>query len=736
MANGSTISGTASSGGLYSWYARVNVSLSSETSTTATYSCTLGYYTRYAISVNANGALSGMASGSWSGKVSATSQSGTTVTVLTKSVTITKTSSTQTKTLSGYIQITGGFGNGTSSASVSVTVPAITYSTPNAPSSCSATRNSDSKATVTWTNGSTSTTRPRSRTYVYRMTDDGSYSQLGYVGSSTATYTDSSISSNHRYRYRVRAYGSGGYSSYATSDYIYTTPAAPSSVTISRVEGTTQVSVDAVVSNATYATSWTVQYSLNGGDWTGDTSVTSFPVTIDPGEGGTMQVRVCSVRSSLVSSYTTSSTITTICAPYAPSVTLGTGASVQVAGNEIAVTWVPNHIDGTSQTKAQVEYTVDSEEAVTEDITGSTTTFALPESVWANPCSIKARVRTYGEYEEWGEWSSYVSAILYDLPTASITSPDNDEYILEELPLEIAWDASDVTGISSQTLVLISDDGSTLWSSTLSGDERSYSFTNTQYQLQNFTTYTLRLTVSAGSALSVTTERVFTVDWLEPVTPRAEYGIMSDSLAVELTVYNGEDEENEGLPNAASFSVYRVYDGETWELGTDIIEGDAVQDPLPPLNVDYSYLVVGVSESGTTSTLTIDMTVDSEGMEALNFGQGASEVLLLGLNTSGSVGVDHSGTLYSFATGSDSLPVYYPTGELEGSISRSYSTTDMGIYRNLLNLGRTYSECWLRDFDGGRHFGQVSISGSLVQGNKTARSVDVDMEECVFEEAW
>ena len=736
MANGSTISGTASSGGLYSWYAIVNATLSSETSTSATYKCTLGYYTRYAISVNANGALSGMTSGSWSGSVSATSQSGTTVTVLTKSVTISKTSSSQSKTLSGYIQITGGFGNGTSSASVTVTIPAITYSAPNAPSSCSASRNSDSKATVTWTNGSTSTTQPRSRTYVYRMTDDGSYSQLGYVGSSTATYTDSSISSNHRYCYRVRAYGSGGYSSYATSGYIYTTPAAPSSVSISRTEGGTSVKVEADVSNATYATSWTVQYSLNGGSWTGDTSVTSFPVTINPGEGGEVQVRVCSVRSSLTSGYTTSETITTICAPNAPAVTLGTGASAQVAGDEVAVTWVPNHIDGTSQTKAQVEYIVDSGSAVTVDISDSTTTFSLPESVWGSPCSIQVRVRTYGEYEDWGEWSSYVSATLYDLPTASITSPNSDDYSLEELPLEIAWDASDTTGISSQVLSIRDEGGSTVWSTELSGGERSYSLTNSDYQIQNFNQYTINLTVYAGSSLSTTTERIFAVDWLEPVVPRAEYGTMHDTFSTEITVYNGENEEGEDLPDAVSFSVYRVYDGETWTIGTDLADGDAVQDPLPPLNVDFEYLVVGTSESGTTSTLTIGMTVDSEGMEALNFGQGATEVLLLGLNASGSVGVDHSGTLYSFATGSDSLPVYYPTGELDGSVSRSYSTVDMDTFRQALSLGRAYSECWLRDFDGGRHFGQVSISGSLEKGYKSARGVDVDISECVFEEAW
>lgn len=658
--------------------------------------------------------------------------------VATKSATYTKSSSSQSITCKAKCVLSGGYHDGTSTATVTHTIPAITYSTPNAPSSCSATRSSDSKATVTWTNGSTSTTRPRTRTYVERSTDGGSYTQLGYVGSSTTSYTDSSISANHRYAYRVRAYGNGGYSSYATSGYIYTTPAAPSSVTLQRSGDGTAVQVSAEVSNATYATSWDVQYSLNGGEWEDVGSVTSFPKTINPG-GGSVVVRVRSVRSSLTSAWTESAAITTICAPNAPSVTVGTGASVQVAGVPLSVTWVPNHPDGTEQTQAQVEYTIGSGSATTATVTGATTSYSLPSSAYLNPTTVMVRVRTHGSYEDWGEWSSYVTVSLYDEPTASFTEPAADDTVIMALPLEVAWDASDATGISSQTLSLISDEGATLWSATLSGSARSYSITDEQYGFENLNGYLLRLTVRAGSTLTATAERAFSTDWLEPVAPAVEVDA-AEGLALDVTVAQGEpDEDDEHAserPDAVSFTVTRVTSDGSWTVATGLTEGQTVRDPLPPLNIDFTYVVTAAAATGVTSRTEVTAYIDSGGEEAFNFGSGASVTLLLGYNASGSQRTSHGGSTYAFATGGDSLPLYYPTGELEGTVSRSYATADLDLYRRVRELAREWPECWFRDYDGFRHMGACEFSTSIVQGSRVAREIDVSITECEFEEAW
>lgn len=721
------------------WRARLDYTVSS-TDTSVTFKLT-GYINTiygYTSSGKANCTLtcgSSTASGSVTGfSTNSTKQ------VVSKSFTVSKTSSSQSVALKAKVTVSGVsvYSGSSSTASTTYTVPAITYSTPNAPSSCSATRNSDSKATVTWTNGSTSTTRPRTRTYVERSTDGGSYTQLGYVGSSTTSYTDSSISANHRYAYRVRAYGNGGYSSYATSGYIYTTPAAPSSVTLQRSGDGTAVQVSAEVSNATYATSWDVQYSLNGGEWEDAGSVTSFPKTINPG-GGSVVVRVRSVRSTLASGWTESAAITTICAPNAPSVTVGTGASVQVAGVPLAVTWVPNHTDGTAQTQAQVEYTVGSGSATTATVSGATTTYSLPSSAYLDPTTVTVRVRTHGSYDDWGEWSSYVTVSLYDEPTAAFTEPATDDTVIMALPLEVAWDASDDTGISSQTLSLVSDEGDTLWSATLSGSARSYSVTDEQYGFENLTGYLLRLTVRAGSTLTATAERTFSTDWLEPVAPAVEVDA-AEGLALDVTVAQGEpDEDDEHAserPEAVSFTVSRVTSDGSWTVATGLTEGQTVRDPLPPLNVDFTYVVTAAAATGVTSRTEVTAYIDSGGEEAFNFGSGASVSLLLGYNASGSQRTSHGGSTYAFATGGDSLPLYYPTGELEGTVSRSYATADLELYRRVRELAREWPECWFRDYDGFRHMGACEFSTSIVQGSRVAREIDVSITECEFEEAW
>lgn len=721
------------------WRARLDYTVSS-TDTSVTFKLT-GYIDTWYGWSSAGKANCTLTCGSSTASGSVTGFStNSTKQVVSKSFTVSKTSSSQSVALKAKVTVSGIsiYSGMSSTASTTYTVPAITYSTPNAPSSCSATRNSDSKATVTWTNGSTSTTRPRTRTYVERSTDGGSYTQLGYVGSSTTSYTDSSISANHRYAYRVRAYGNGGYSSYATSGYIYTTPAAPSSVTLQRDGDGTVVKVSADVSSSPYATSWDIQYSLNGGEWSDSKSVDGFPANLDPG-GGSVVVRVRSVRSSLTSGWTESAAITTICAPNAPSVTVGTGASVQVAGVPLPVTWVPNHPDGTEQAQAQVEYTIGSGSATTATVSGTTTTYSLPSSAYLNPTTVVVRVRTRGSYEDWGEWSSYVTVSLYDEPTASFTEPAADDTVIMALPLEVAWDASDDTGISSQTLSLISDEGATLWSATLSGSARSYSVTDEQYGFENLTGYLLRLTVRAGSTLTATAERTFSTDWLEPVAPAVEVDA-AEGLALDITVAQGEpdpdDEHAEERPDAVSFSVVRVTSDGSWTVATGLTEGQTVRDPLPPLNIDFTYVVTAAAATGVTSRTEVTAYIDSGGEEAFNFGSGASVSLLLGYNASGSQRTSHGGSTYAFATGGDSLPLYYPTGELEGTVSRSYATADLDLYRRVRELAREWPECWFRDYDGFRHMGACEFSTSIVQGSRVAREIDVSITECEFEEAW
>ena len=538
--NGNFVSGSG-----YGWRVQVVVNVASESATQITFNVYGQFYNEHRILSFANGSVSGGGqSRSWNGSTrNLNSGNPGTTNFASYSVTLNKGSSVRNETFSARFQVTGGYGNGTSNASVGVTVPAITYSAPNAPSNCSASRNSDTQATVTWSNGGTSTTQPRTAVLVERQTDSGSWVQVASLSSSATNYTDNAISSNHRYAYRVRSQGNGGTSGYSTSGYIYTTPAAPASVSLTKTTGT-KVSLDVDTSNAPYATSWDVQESLNGGEWSDVGSYTTFPQTVDVG-GGTAKLRVRSKRDGLMSGWTESATITTIVAPNAPTIT-AKPASVIAVGSSAVISWTPNHPDGSEQSQAQVEYQVGSASAQTATVQGSVTTYRLPASATASAGTVKVRVRTHGLDPDWGAWTSYYSFAVAVPPEAHFTAPAIDGAKIGDLPLVAEWSITDSTGVASQSLQLMDESGKVLHSATPSKGTRQYTFDASTYQLSNATDYSLRLTVRGGSSLTVTTERTFATSFAEPARPDAGLSVDPSDLSAAVTVYAGSPSSETG----------------------------------------------------------------------------------------------------------------------------------------------------------------------------------------------
>lgn len=686
MANGNVISG--SSGGSYRWYSTLNATKTSETATSVTYSVSLGYYTRWAISSYANGAMSGAASGSWSGTMTGTN-SGTSRTVATTSVTFSKGSSAQTKTVSGYIRVTGGFGNGTSSVSLSISVPAITYSAPTAPSACAASRVSDAQAKVTWTNGSTSTTQPRSSVLVERQTDGGTWSQIASVGASTTNYTDNTISANHRYAYRVRSYGSGGYSGYSTSGYIYTTPASPASVTITKTSGT-EVSVAVDTSTAPYATAWDVQESLNGGSWTDVGSYTTFPQPVDVG-GGTAKLRVRSTRDDLASDWTESAEVTTIVAPNAPTITSKPAAVVPL-GDMLFVEWKPNHPDGSEQSAAQVGWTFGSApEEIVDIYDGTTYTDYRSFEVG----TVKVRVRTKGIAEDWGAWSSYYTFSVAVPPEAHFTVPGIDGAKVGDLPLTVEWEVNDSTGVAAQTLQLLDAAGTVLHTATPATEAREYELGASTYQLANATAYTLLLTVRGGSSLSVTTERQFSTSFAEPARPTADVQLDADTLSQAVTVFAGtpsSDEaevlEVEATPGTLvpGFSIFGATRQNLWvnpstktQNGVTITANDdgsiSLSGTATALTLFYTITYNLIP--GTEYCISVSNEIDGASFNIRSYGDGGDLVSVSGNATS-------EGTAFT----TDSSALSYGCCLVVAS-----GATVSGTYRVMLNEGST-AEPW------------------------------------------
>lgn len=718
------------------WRSRVVTDVTAETATTITirvraYWCSIGYgYSVYGYGTASVGSYN-------SARTQFVAQSATGETkeqlVCSTSHTYNKSSKAQSVTCKAKIEITGGFHDGTSTATVAHTIPAIDYGAPAAPSNCSASRSSDSQAKVTWSNGSTGATTPRSATLVERQADGGEWSQIASVGASATNYTDNSISADHRYAYRVRAQGAGGYSGYATSDYIYTTPAAPSSVLAEKTGAqAVQLSIEGA---APWATSYAVERSTDGGSqWESAGAPASFPWVDSEAPAGTVVYRVAAVRGSLQSAWAQSNSVTTITPPLAPTVT---GLpNVAATGPTLTVQWVPNHPDGSAQTQAQVECTIGDGSPQTATVEGASTSYVLPESATAAAGTVKVRVRTHGLDPDWGAWSGYSTVKVAVPPTAHFTNPASDGATVAALPMVLAWEAADSTGIASQTLSLMGADGSTLLTRQLAGDARSFQIDDSVYALSNLSDYELVLTVLGGSSLATVAERSFSTDWAEPAQPTAELETNPADLSCAVTAHAGTGTGDE--PEAVSFSVVRILpDGSQWMVADGLTGGQQCIDPLPPLNVDFSYLVTAYAETGVSSALTAPARVDAPGLYAYNFGDAAGVCEVFEYDASVSESFTLAGTAYHFAYGGEGggLPVFYGLDELDVSGSDSFSTLDREQFLRLRDMARRHPLCWFRDAEGNRSRAYVSFTLKS-SGTSHAYSVGASRTELRFEEAW
>ena len=144
------------------------------------------------------------------------------------------------------------------------------YSTPNAPTSVTLTKTGDTTATIGIkgnNNSSSSSTYWDDINYWLQVDTGAWYGDWTAAGNATAIPV-TGMQLNRRYRARARAVNAAGSSGFAYSNYIYTEPAAPTGITITRTKGTNKVKI-AATDASTWGTGVQVDRSTNDGDsWT------------------------------------------------------------------------------------------------------------------------------------------------------------------------------------------------------------------------------------------------------------------------------------------------------------------------------------------------------------------------------------------------------------------------------------------------------------------------------------
>lgn len=441
-------------------------------------------------------------------------------------------------------------------------VGVFTIAAPSAPNSQSVSRNSDTSQTIQW-NRTASSDDPYYTQYLERWDNNtGSWYVIytlttDYTSTGTNSYTDTTTVANRQYRYRVRAWNDAGYSSYAYTDYIHTTPAKPTNVVATRDGSNVEITW---TDNSYYEDLFRIQRRESTdegetwGSWsdlttetTGTTSTTdTSPYTYGQyrvqAEEGTYQTPT------LLSGYTESNEVVTLSTPDAPTGLSPNSGVVFDADEAKTFLWNHNPTDQTAQTKYSLTYKVSGGSYPGTDPydeeTSTNEYVEIPASTFTNGNDYVWKCKTWGDYSTGSAYSDEATFKCVSRPVGTLTDPTAvSNYNYSELTVE--WTYTQAESEDQKTyLCKLYDSGDTLLESkqvsqvVTTGNTGSCTFDTA---LENDTTYTVTLQVQEDNGLwSAETEVEFTTEFLEPMQPTISLSLNEDSGSIDVTITNPE----------------------------------------------------------------------------------------------------------------------------------------------------------------------------------------------------
>lgn len=386
--------------------------------------------------------------------------------------------------------------------------PAAPPSAPNAPSALAVTRGSDVQHTLTWSRNSVYTS-----VVVQRSTDNGPWTQVGKPTGNAFSWVDTTTQANRKYQYRVAGVNDGGQSDWSLMATTYTTPAAPASVTATRIGANIEV---AGAGLPPYASS----YDVMDGDAVVAAGV-GLPWThTAPSILVAHTYRVRSKRDGLVSEWSAASpTVQLTAPPAAPSTLVPNGAAVLGDVASMPMSWRHNPVDASQQSQFQIRWRPATGGAWTERTAVASTTeataIATPATVFGGYRVIEWQVRTKGAHATWSPWSATATVDLLQQPQVSITAPAP---AVDRPTITVSWSWFQGQGRpqSSWQLELLDGDGQAV--ETRSGVGASTSLA-LYTRLQDGSSYTVRVRAATGEVWSDWATRAHLVAFVPPAPP-------------------------------------------------------------------------------------------------------------------------------------------------------------------------------------------------------------------------
>lgn len=391
---------------------------------------------------------------------------------------------------------TSGLG-GAASFSVAISRPL-----PVAPSGVLVTRVSDAQQTLNWTRNATYTS------VVIQRTSSGGgawtgWQQIGIASGNAFTFTDTTTKPGMAYAYRVAGRGANGQSAWSgQSATIYTTPAAPSSVSAVR-------SGNNIVVSAASVPPYYTNFDVRDGSTVIATNV-SMPYThTDPDAAvpHTYTVRAHITLNNLYSAWSAASNTVQLVAPPNAPTSLSPNGSVRASDQDVVFSWKHNPVDSSPQSAFELQHRRNGGAWTT--VTGT-----LDSQVGLNidVGAVEWRVRTKGAHPDWSPYSAVATVTVIDRPGVAVTQPET-EWRASLLTVKWTWFQVQSRPQSAWQVELVKDGGV----ETRSGSGGT-SQVNMRTQLTPGT-WNVRVRAATGSVWSEWSSETFTVVFDPPAAP-------------------------------------------------------------------------------------------------------------------------------------------------------------------------------------------------------------------------
>lgn len=481
-------------------------------------------------------------------------------------------------------------------------------SAPSAPYGAAVARNSDTSATVNWFNNS-SADAPYSSIEIQRWDNiTNGYYRIATISGSATSYTDTTIRSNRMYKYAVSAKNTVGTSNFNYTNYIKTTPTAPSNV-VAYSSGTSVIVTWS--DNSANEDHFYIQSSTYSGGswgaWTNEAEIsagsTSWTDTTPPNVVKYRVKALTDTYNNLSSAYVESNQLSILQAPNPP--TNLSPDNVFIDATEInRFSWLHNPLDGSNQTKYSIQYKVDGGSypgtPQVNAVSSSNQYHDFAIGTFTNGNTYKYQVKTWGAYSTGSNWSTEKTFGTYARCSGTITSPTvADDYTTSNLT--VTWIFSGYA--QTEYLVKLYDSNLTLLE-TKSGSGTSTSAVF-ETLLTNLTDYKVTLQVKDTTNLwSVESSVLFNTVFATPPVPTFVLNSDVENGLVNLAITNPSPTGLE-VP-AVSNNIYRSLDGGlTYTLilaNTSL--NTTVTDYLPLIGLPTYYYVEAVSSTPTVAPAT------------------------------------------------------------------------------------------------------------------------------------